>query len=235
VNVAETTGVAVVSRLLSLGFSPPDEESLEQLRRLTVLAARTVADDGLAEVLADLELALDDDDVLDDLRPAYEALVGGAVRCAPYEASYGDPIRGGREMADVAGFYRAFGADSSGPAFERPDHVGCELEFLSFLAAKRLAARDAGDAENAAICLQTEDAFLRDHVGRWVPAFCRDMAEAAEAPIYRLLAIAGERFVALELARRGLSVTPVAPRRRTSVDGDEVTCGLDGEATAAGS
>ena len=75
----EASGVAVVSRLLSLGFSAPDEETLEHLRRLTVLGARTVADESLAECLADLEHALDGDSLLDELRPAYEALFGGAV------------------------------------------------------------------------------------------------------------------------------------------------------------
>jgi TorA maturation chaperone TorD len=228
VTAVEPTGVAVVSRLLSVGFSPPDEETLEQLRRLTVLGARTVADEGLAECLADLEHALDDDDLLDELRPSYEAVFGGAVRCPPYEGSYeSDPVRSSREMADVAGFYRAFGAESAGPARERPDHAGCELEFLSFLAVKRLEAEEAGQDEQAAVCREAEEAFLRDHLGRWLPTFCREVAEESDSFVYRLLALAGERFVAGELARRGIEPAPLRPRRRTAVEGDEVTCGVD--------
>jgi TorA maturation chaperone TorD len=227
--VVEPAGVAVVSRLLSLGFSAPDEESLEQLRRLTVLAARTVAEPGLAECLGDLEHALDDDDLLDELAPAYEELFGGAVRCPPYEGSYeADPIRSSREMADVAGFYRAFGAEPAGPAAERPDHVGCELEFLSYLAARRLEAEEARDADRAAVCREAEDAFLLDHLGRWLPAFFREVAQAAASEVPRLLALAGERFVVGELARRGLEPRPLPVRRaRTAVERDEVTCGLD--------
>jgi TorA maturation chaperone TorD len=227
-TAGETLGFALVSRLLSIGFSPPDEDVVGELRRLAVLGASTVADAGLAECLADLEHALAADGLLEELAPAYDSLFGGAVRCPPYEGSYeSDPIRSSRELADVAGFYRAFGAAASGPASERPDHAGCELEFLSFLAVKRLAAQDAGDEEGAAVCREAEEAFLRDHLGRWFPAFCAEVAEASDAYVYRLLAVTGERFVAAELARRGIQTSPVRPRRRTAVEGDAVTCGGD--------
>jgi putative dimethyl sulfoxide reductase chaperone len=228
-SVVEPTGAAVVSRVLSLGFSPPDEESLEQLRRLTVLAGRIVTEPGLAECLGDLEHALDSDDLLDELAPAYEELFGGAVRCPPYEGSYeSDPIRSSREMADVAGFYRAFGAESRGPGAERPDHVGCELEFLSFLAARRLGAEASGETERATVCREAEDAFLFDHLGRWLPSFFREVTRVASCDIHRLLGIAGERFIVSELAKRGLEPHRSAGRRaRTGVEGDEITCGAD--------
>ncbi len=164
------------------------------------------------------------------MRPEYEALFGGAVRVAPYEASYEvDPFRQTRQMADVAGFYRAFGAASGGPAAERPDHVGCELEFLAFLVAKQLGAEEAGATEQAEICRDATDAFLRDHLGRWLPAFCREVARETASPVYRLLAHAGERLVVAELAARGIEPAPIAPRRGrpTAVEGDEVTCGTD--------
>jgi TorA maturation chaperone TorD len=228
--VAEASGHAVgfalVARLLSIGFSAPDEEGVEGLQRLAALGARTVPDEGLAECLADLEHALEGEGVLAELAPAYEFLFGGAVRCPPYEGSFeSDPIRSSRELADVAGFYRAFGAAASGPAAERADHAGCELEFLSFLAVKRLAAEEAGDADAAAVCADAETTFLRDHLGRWFAVFCREVAEASDAYVYRLLAVVGERFVAAELARRGIQASPVRPRRRTAVEGDEVSCG----------
>jgi TorA maturation chaperone TorD len=223
--------LAVLYRLLSIGFSSPDAETLEQLRRLTVLAARRAPEEGLADALGELELALDDDDLLAELQADYEALFGGAVRISPYEGSYEpDPFRSGRQMADLAGFYRAFGADSAGPAGERADHAGCELEFMSFLLLKRSAAEEAGEDEHAAVCREAEEAFLRDHLGRWFPGFCREVASSASSPVYRLLALAGERLTAFELARRGISVSPLGPRRdRTGIErallADELTCG----------
>lgn len=225
----ETAGLAAGLRLLSLGFTPPDEQSLEQLRRLTVFAARHAREEGLAEALGELEHALDDDDLLEPLAAEHEALFGGSVRIAPYESSYErDPFRQGRVMADVEGFYRAFGARSQGPAAERPDHAGCELEFLAFLVAKRLEAAEAGDTEREEICREAEDAFLGDHLGRWFPSFCREVARETQSPVLFQLALAGERVVVAELAARGIEPAPLAGRRRpTMVEGDDLTCGAD--------
>jgi TorA maturation chaperone TorD len=224
--------LAVLYRLLSLGFTPPDEETLEQVRRLCVLGARHAEEEGLAELLGELGHSLDDDELLPKLQAEHDALFGGAVRCSPYEASYeADPFRQTRQMADLAGFYRAFGADTSGPAAERPDHAGCELEFLSFLTAKRASALEARDGEHAAVCLEAEEAFLRDHLGRWFPAFCREVAASTSSAAYRLLALAGERLVVAELARRGIEPVPLSARRRLSaVEGDEIVCGGGAEA-----
>ena len=225
----DTAGVAAGFRLLSLGFTPPDEDSLEQLRRLTVFAARHAREEGLAEALGELELLLDDDDLLPELAAEHEALFGGSVRVAPYESSYErDPFRQGRVMADVEGFYRAFGADSHGPAAERPDHAGCELEFLALLRAKRLEAAEAGEAERAEICREAEEAFLSDHLGRWFPPFCREVARESGSAVLRQLALVGERMVVAELAARGLEPVPLVARRRPSmVERDELSCGGD--------
>lgn len=230
-ELAEPGGLAVLYRLVSLGFSPPDAETLEQLRRLTVLGARWAPEEGLAETLGELEHALDDDDLLPELQAAYEALFGGAVHVPPYEASYEpDPFRSGRQMADVAGFYGAFGAESRGPAAERADHAGCELEFMSFLLLKRSAAEQGGEEEHAAVCREAEEAFLRDHLGRWLPTFCREVAAATTSPVYGLLALTGERLVAFELAGRGIDALPVPPHRprrgiEAELEADELACG----------
>lgn len=238
-ELAEQDGLAVLYRLLSLGFSPPDEETLEQLRRLTVLGTRWAPEEGLAETLGELEHALDDDDLLPELQSEYEALFGGAVRVPPYEGSYEpDPFRSGRQLADVAGFYRAFGAESTGPAAERADHAGCELEFMSFLLLKGSAAERGGEEEHVAVCREAEEAFLRDHLGRWLPAFCHEVAGATSSPVYGLLASAAERLVTFELARRGIEVMPVPPRRpqtglEAALRADELTCGADAMTTGS--
>lgn len=227
-TATETAALAAGFRLLSLGFSAPDEESFEQVRRLTVFSARHAREEGLAELLAELEHELDDDAVLDEIAAEHERLFGRDVRIAPYEVSYEvDPFRQTRQLADIEGFYRAFGAASNGPAAERPDHAGCELEFLAFLVAKQLEAAEAEESERVEVCREAEDAFLRDHLGRWFPGFCRAVARETGSRIYRLLALIGERLVVAELAARGIepATLPIRRPRPTSVEVDEIACG----------
>lgn len=224
---------AALWRLLSLGFSSPTEETLAEVG---VLA------DGLADAgaLPEAEevLTAARESRLDDLATQFTRLFRGSVLVPPYEGSYEvDPIRQGRQMADVAAFYRAFGAETGGPTIERPDFVGCELEFLSFLELRHLAALEA-DEEGMDLLAEIGDAFLTDHAGRWLPTFFANVEEAAsDAPFYRALSVLGARVIADELARRGLEPTPL-PRRRTrsTVERDWVECGdaATGEAPQPG-
>ena len=225
------SGVAPVAllRLLSLGLAAPTRERLAEVRALL----RGLAGRGEARAeLAALARALRGQ-TAETLAPAYERLFGGAVALAPTEASYeADPFRQARQIADVAGFYRAFGADPRGPAAERPDHAGCELEFLAFLGARRLAAEEAGRAEEADRCREIENAFLREHAGRWLPAFFRALA-AADGGWYGALGRLGELALRGELERRAIEPESVGPRaRRLAVEADELRCAAASEQVA---
>jgi TorA maturation chaperone TorD len=215
--------VAARWRLLSLGFAPPEFETLAEVEALA---------DGLAEVatgteVEDLREALRESG-LDALAAEYQRLFGGTVVVSPYEGSYeADPIRQGRQMADVAAFYRAFGAEAHGRAAERPDHAGCELEFLAFLELRRLGALEEGDHDGAELIDRIAASFLRDHAGRWLPTFFAGVHEASpDKPVYRALAALGAAAVTTELERRELSCDPLPRRRdRLPVERDRFDCG----------
>ena len=127
-------------------------------------------------------------------------------------------------MSDVAGFYAAFGAEASGPDADRPDPVACELEFLSFLALRGLAARMDGPEAEAEICQDAEDAFLHDHLGRWLGAFCDRVADTTPSPLYSALGQLGAEFARVECGRRGIVPPPLPKARRWSVEADELVC-----------
>src|SRR5262249_508591 len=107
--------------------------------------------------------------------------VGTARGGPPFETEYhvnADPFFRAQQMADVAGFYRAFGLQPSQAWPERPDHLAFELEFMAFLLLKkRLAAMvadlDPKAAAHAAVCAEAEQSFFRDHLAWWLPAFAR--------------------------------------------------------------
>lgn len=204
-------------RMLSLALARPTGEALARLERL----AQTLGEEELAAAAA----AADPQEVGGE----YERLFGSDGVVPPYEGDYErDPFRRTRLLADVAGFYRAFGAEAAGPEGERPDHAGCELEFLAFLSLRRSECLEGKDAAGAAVCREAEEAFLRDHLGRWLPSFLAELEAEAEVPLYCALAKAGARLWARELAERGIDPPPArrwTRPRRSAVEEDELTCG----------
>ena len=228
-TVAVEPGVATAAawRLLSIGFAPPRDETLPELEALSEALLGLDWDSRATGALEAVLSAIRETD-LDAQRVRYQRLFGGSVLVSPYEGSYElDPIRQGRQLADVAAFYRAFGAVAHGPVAERPDHVGCELEFLSYLELRRLEAAGAAGGADAALLEGITARFLEDHAGRWLPTFFGDTYEAAgDARLYKALAAFGSALVRDELERRGVSPSSL-PRRhpRATVEADAIECG----------
>lgn len=152
-------------------------------------------------------------EAFDDFHDAYLAAFGHAARgtCPLNEIEYGDikadPLFQPHRLADLAAFYRAFGLELAEEAGERQDHLCLELEFLCVLAAKEAFALDHGmDSERIQICRNAQKQFLREHLGRWTPAFARRLAATTSDESLRALAEFTRVFVEHECARFG--VTP---------------------------
>jgi DMSO reductase family type II enzyme chaperone len=116
----------------------------------------------------------------DEFESNYVAAFGHTARgeCPLNEIEYGDikadPLFQPHRLADLGAFYSAFGLELAEDADERADHISIELEFMSVLAAKETYAFEHQlDSEHFAICRDTQKKFLREHLGRWVPAFTR--------------------------------------------------------------
>jgi TorA maturation chaperone TorD len=223
VDPAGVESVAVL-RLLAVALAPPTRESLDEIELIAdVLAGPGPASPALAELAAAARTT-----PLADIAAARERLLGSHPLVSPYEASTTqDPFAQARLQADVSGFYAAFGAESHGVAAERPDHAGSELEFLAFLALRRLQASGEGDVEAAARCAAIEEAFLTDHAGRWLGPFFQRLADEARDGFHRALGRVGTRAIAEEVSRRGLDVVEVeaAGGGHAGMDADELRCG----------
>lgn len=140
----------------------------------------------------------------------------------PYEGSYVPGMRLSQELADIAGFLRAFGLRPRG---ERPDHLATELEFLAFLTLKEALAQDGGRTDDADVCRDARGTFLRDHLGRWIGAHARSVAERARLPVYPLLVGLIRKVVERDAAFLGVRPEPLA---EAQADGAEPLpgCGL---------
>lgn len=142
---------------------------------------------------------------------AYIATFGHAARggCPLNEIEYGDikadPLFQPHRLADLAAFYRAFGLEVTQDAGERQDHICLELEFMCVLAAKEgYAVEHQLDADQLAQCHDAQKNFLREHLGRWTPAFTRRLAAATSEPTLRVLAEFTRAFIESECARFGV-------------------------------
>ena len=143
---------------------------------------------------------------------AYLAAVGHAARgsCPLNEIEYGDlkadPLFQPHRLADLAAFYRAFGLEVADDAGERHDHICLELEFMCVLAAKEAYALEHQlDAGQLAQCRDAQKKFLREHLGRWTPAFTRRFAAATGEPALQALAGFTRAFIESECARFGVN------------------------------
>lgn len=221
--------MAGVARLLSLGFLPPSPEVRAEMLEAAHALAVVLPEGDLRDAVDALRGAIPDPDALVEMAGEHHRLFSGSVACPPYESSYApDPFQQARQMADIAGFYRAFGAEPSGPAADRPDQVGCELEFLAFLMVTRVEAVEQGREEDAAVCAAAEETFLREHLGRWLGPLCLELEKVTVQDTYRALARLGQRYAVAELGRRGLTADPVLARRiRTVVEHDSFACGAE--------
>jgi TorA maturation chaperone TorD len=147
----------------------------------------------------------------DDLRGEYDSVFGlvPARECPPYETEYhssSETFFRSQQLADVAGFYRAFGLDPSQASPERPDHIGLELEFMAFLLMKKRLATETADtdpqaAEQACVCEEALRNFFRDHLAWWVTSFATGLRRRAGSGFYAAVAQLLAAFMTTERVR----------------------------------
>jgi DMSO reductase family type II enzyme chaperone len=159
--------------------------------------------------------------------------VGSSTDCPPYETEFcanREPFYRAQQMADVSGFYRAFGLVPSRRMPERADHLALELEFMAILQMKqRLAAEgpDADREEFVGICQQAQYDFLNEHLCWWVPSFATGLRRKAADGPYAAVAKVLAAFLPTERQRFGIKA-PQMPVRPRSVERPEEQTDCEG-------
>lgn len=120
----------------------------------------------LAMALERIGTCIDDEDVL-PLRLEHRRLFDGRVACPVNETGYVRRDKGAI-LADIKGFYRAFGFDLVEETGEKADHMGCQLEFIAMLLVMGYEAERAGAEEPASVTHDALVSFGADHLGEWV-------------------------------------------------------------------
>lgn len=176
-----------IYRLLAAAFEYPSEQNwqwlsrsetkgnfLEALKNVSSSEAKGlfVSGNNLSSRFVEVEF--------ETFKSEYIGAFGHAARgaCPLNEIEYGelkaDPLFQPHRLADLGAFYRAFGLNVTTDACERHDHISLELEFMCVLAAKEAyALENQLEEELMSLCCDARKKFLREHLGRWTPAFAR--------------------------------------------------------------
>lgn len=234
---------SVLYRPLALGFARPTEESLDMLasaeaRQALAAAARLLdACGGPAAPLLPVveELLAGEPGTLGARRRAYGRLFGHAhAPVPPFETEYGPGGNQGQaqQLADIAGYYLAFGLRPAVRLDERVDHVACLCEFMDFLARKEayLLSAPAGSddaGEQIALVRGATRSLLRDHLGRFGRAFGTRLLRADAGGFYGALAGLAVRLLERDSQRLGVPLGPITlDLRPPLVEDAPMACGV---------
>ncbi len=205
--------------LLAKGFSYPTEELLASLQQVT---SREEMKDGMLQTVLGAEVQQRLDDVVAvleqwrtperraALETEYNRLFAhlGSAQCPPYETEYGyeNVFQKTEAMADIAGFYAAYGLEPASRNTERVDFLSTELEFMAYLTLHESYAREHNEASHLEICWDTQRKFIHDHLGRWATLFTEILSRSTSNGFYRTLGEILSTFLEEEV--RLLDVVP---------------------------
>jgi len=208
--------------LIACGFRYPDRDLLKIFSdagrwtswpKVLADAAPTVAAPLAAVRNRCVSLSLENGSALAHVQEAHLGLFGHAVRgkCPPYELEYGrsEIIQQAGELADLGGFYAAFGLEIADPTDRRPDGLWAECEFMAVLCDKEGHCEGLKRSRPLEITRQAQRSFFHDHLAPWVPAFAYRVKQADGGGFYGDLAVFTDAWVAAEAARFDV---PVGPR-----------------------
>jgi TorA maturation chaperone TorD len=237
---------AVVYAALAIAFQPPTRERLRRIgaqhRFSTVALALRLAggrdpDQGLSAVAANLERLTTPP--VARLAADFTRLFGHTTRgpvCA-CETEYGadNTYHQPQQLADIAGYYLAFGLQSGSASDVRADHVACECEFMDFMNRKEALFLELrpDETETLEVTREASRRFLRDHLARFGRAFASQLALADHDGFYGTMAVTLGQLLEHECRRLAVAAGPLdLPVRPEAPDDAPMACG---DAAAQGS
>ncbi|GAB7021059.1 TorD/DmsD family molecular chaperone [Halostagnicola bangensis] len=230
-------------KLASLAFDRPGGDLEDALvsgdfADQLVESAEALADDQLCDhAEAVVEAAPTDPDCVDERYSDWATLFGfekgGEIQQYQIEYAPGTLVTSTDTLADISGFYKAFGLSLEPDKRERSDHLCLQLEFLSHLSLQTASLKLDGDETGLEIVTDAQGAFLEDHLGRWIPRFSETVQEDSGVAFYRTLAELVERLVELDADRFGVepdvfAETPPSPLEDFAGSEGDFRCGTCG-------
>jgi TorA maturation chaperone TorD len=186
-SLAEADALLLISRLLGRrcidgGIDGIDLGAVDHLDRFLRLERRSGEDAASMRDVIGEAAKLPPAEWSDE----HSRLFDGGLRCPPNETAFVRRDKG-LILADIVGFYEAFGFRTTPGSGEKPDHIIAELEFTALLIVMTGEAQSRGDTEAAEIARAALRSFGSDHIGEWILAFASHLEAESALGFYRLL------------------------------------------------
>jgi nitrate reductase assembly molybdenum cofactor insertion protein NarJ len=227
-----TTAAIHLYKIASLGLAYPDEEQWTMLEDLLSGSDHESAGDPAAALKNFREYFTANKHRIRDLESEYLRLfdMGGVI--SPYETEYlHEKIsRKPFELADIAGFYQAFGFGVRRSDRREPvDHVAVELEFMAILAFKEQYAEANRREDHLAIVRDARKKFFAEHLALWGFVYCSLIKDLACDEYYKRLGTLLKGIMTTECTRHGLDAAQYEKNaggiRSRDVTDEELACG----------
>jgi DMSO reductase family type II enzyme chaperone len=219
-------------RFFSAGCGYPTDERDRMLREDALPAARAAAFIAARKMIPNLGCLARhlDSSAVDEMQAQYHLAIGHLPLpdCPPYEAGYlgGAQFREENILADIGGFYRAFGLRLGRNEAERPDHVTVQLEFMRVLTFREAYARAHHGPAEVRICRHAQRRFWRDHLGRWLASFGVLLATRSPRSFYGELGSSLQEFAEAESRTLGKAELAREPRIDEPLPFGEMECSV---------
>lgn len=188
-------------RLFGVAFASPETELLTELRSAAhYLEGLEPSRFAFYTEWRDFAQELDETEGGPALLSEHVRLFASGARddlCPPVESYHraGGQMESAAEIAAaIEADYRAMGLAVVGTS-HATDHVATQLEIMSTLCGREVAAWEMGLHAEADAILESQERFLRRHLGAWLPELRSQVVEAQRGGYYAALAEAVHSFV----------------------------------------
>lgn len=116
----------------------------------------------------------------------------------PYESVYLEGRYCGESMVEIKNFYQRCGMSVKDEKI-MPDHIGLELELMSYLKQRQSEAQEQNNHEGVLKWMGLSREFMSAHPCKWANEFFILVEQEAQHPFYKQMAKLGKRLMEIEM------------------------------------
>jgi TorA maturation chaperone TorD len=106
----------------------------------------------------------------------------------PYESLYRTDRLQKKPVQEINRFFSKMGVQVPEEWHQPSDYIGVELDFMRLLCAKERESWEEEQLDSVLKITEIEKSFLENHLGLWIPIFCKKMMEQAKKDFYKGIA-----------------------------------------------